>query len=118
VDSGDTVGRPPEIEYAAAPRLRRSGPGVASFVVAVAAIAALAGVFATISGRPASDMLAYKLLGLSLVLPLLGVVLGIVSVCQRRRYRGLAVAGLTINAVLVVLLLLATVPALIYELRR
>src|SRR4051794_22236242 len=101
-----------------APAPRRSGPGVASFAVAIAAIGTLAAVFANITGRPVSDPLGFKLLGLSLVLPIVGTVLGVVSLCQRRRYRGLAVAGLTINALLVVSLLLIIVPALVYELRR
>jgi hypothetical protein len=107
------------IEYAVplAPR-RRSGLGIASFVMALAALGGLVGVFSTIAGRPTSDPLAYKLFGLLLILPLVGTVLGVASICQRRRYRGLAVAGLTINVLLGVFVLLVAVPALLHELSR
>ena len=98
--------------------MRRSRAGIASFAIAIAAVAVLAGVVATISGRRASDPLGFKLLGLSLILPVVGTVFGIISVCQRRRYRGLAVTGLTINALLAIFVLLVTVPALVFELRR
>jgi hypothetical protein len=106
------------IEYSPLPPLRRSGVGIASFCVAVAAAATLIAVFSAIEGRPASDMMAYKLLGLAFILPAAGTVLGTVSMFQRRRYRGLPVAGLTINVLLGLFVLLITVPSLIHELSR
>ena len=69
-----------------------------------------------IVGRPASDMTTYKLLGLVFILPAVGTVLGVVSLFQRRRYRGLPVAGLAINVLLGLFLLLIIVPALGREL--
>ena len=99
------------IEYAVPPPLRRSRLGFASFVVAIAAVGTLVAVFAAINGRPASDLKVYKLLGLSFILPAVGTILGVASTRQRRRYRGLAVAGLTINVLLSLFVLLVTVPA-------
>jgi hypothetical protein len=100
------------IEYAAPPARRRSGLGIASFVLAIVAVGSIIAVFLAISGRRASDPLAYELFGLSLILPVVGTVFGIVSLCQRHRYRGLAVAGLTINAALTCFVLVVTVPSL------
>ena len=57
------------IEYAPLPPRQRSGVGIASFCVAVAAVATLVAVFSAIKGRSASDMMAYKLLGLAFILP-------------------------------------------------
>lgn len=111
----DPTGSPP-IEYELLPPLRHSGPGIASFVVALLALGVLVAVFTVINGRSASDMLPYVLLGLALILPLIGTVLGAMSLFQRRRYRGLPIAGLTINTLLCILLLLAIVPSLIHEL--
>src|SRR5437870_911760 len=88
------------IEYAVLPPLRRSGLGIASFAVAIAAVGTLVAVFAAIIGRPVSDRMPNILLGLSFIPPAVGTVLGVASICQRRRYRGLAVAGLTINILL------------------
>ena len=76
------------------------------FCVAVAAIATLVAVFSAIKGRSASDMMAYKLLGLAFILPAAGTVLGMVSMFQRRRYRGLPIAGLAINLLLGLFVLL------------
>jgi heme/copper-type cytochrome/quinol oxidase subunit 3 len=70
-----------------------------------------------IVGRSASDMMAYKLLGLTLILPAVGTVLGVASMFQRRRYRGLPIAGLAINVLLGLFLLLIIVPSLGHELR-
>lgn len=95
------------IEYATPLPVRQSGLGIASFVVAIAAIATLGAVFAKINGRPASDPLAYKLLGLALILPVSGTVLGIASLRQRRRHRGLAVVGLILSVLLSLIELLA-----------
>lgn len=103
------------IEYAAPPARRRSGLGIASFVLSIVAVGTILAVFLAISGRPASDPLAYELFGLSLILPVVGTVFGIVSLCQRRRHRGLAVAGLTINAALTCFVLLLTVPSLLMK---
>jgi uncharacterized membrane protein len=105
------------IEYAPQP-LRRSGVGIASFCVAVAGVATFVAVFHWgIEGRRASDMMAYKLFGLTFILPAVGTVLGLVSMFQRRRYRGLPIAGLTINVLLGLLVLLIIVPSLGHELR-
>jgi hypothetical protein len=106
------------VEYAPLPPLRRSGVGIASFCVAVAAVVALLTVFSAIEGRPASDMTAYKLLGLAFILPAVGTVLGAASMFQRRRYRGLPIAGLAINLLLGLFVLLITVPSLLHELSR
>jgi hypothetical protein len=62
-------------------------------------------------------MMAYKLFGLTFILPAVGTVLGLVSMFQRRRYRGLPIAGLTINVLLGLLVLLIIVPSLGHELR-
>jgi hypothetical protein len=62
-------------------------------------------------------MMAYKLLGLTFILPAVGTVLGVVSMFQRRRYRGLPIAGLAINVLLGLFVLLITVPSLLHELR-
>ena len=62
-------------------------------------------------------MMAYKLFGLTFILPAVGTALGVVSMFQRRRYRGLPVAGLTINLLLCLVVLLTAVPALLHELR-
>ena len=62
-------------------------------------------------------MMVYKLLGLVFIMPAVGTVLGVVSLFQRRRYRGLPVAGLAINLLLGLFLLLIIVPALGHELR-
>lgn len=106
------------IEYAPLPPLRRSGVGIASFCIAVAGAATLVAVFHwAIEGRPASDMMVYKLFGLILILPAVGTILGVVSMFQHRRYRGLPIAGLTINALLALLVLLIAVPSLLHELR-
>ncbi len=53
-----------------------------------------------IEGRSASDMMSYKLLGLTFILPAVGTVLDVVSMFQRRRYRDLSIAGLAINVLL------------------
>jgi cytochrome bd-type quinol oxidase subunit 2 len=106
------------IEYAPLPPRQQSGVGIASFCIAVAAVAILVAVFSAIKGRSASDMMAYKLLGLAFILPALGTVLGIVSMFQRRRYRGLPIAGLAINLLLGLFVLLITVPSLLHELSR
>jgi hypothetical protein len=106
------------IEYAPPPPLRRSGVGIASFCVAVAAAATLIALFWAIEGRPASDMMVYKVLGLAFILPAVGTVLGTVSMFQRRRYRGLPIAGLAINVLLGLFVLLITVPSLLHELSR
>jgi hypothetical protein len=114
------AGEPPDaspMDYEVLPPLRRSGPGIASFVLAVAAVGALVAVFAKIVGRPASDMLAYKLFALVFILPAVGMVLGVVSMFQRRRYRALPIAGLTINVLLCLFLLLVTIPSLLHEWR-
>lgn len=106
------------IEYATLRPLRRSGVGIASFWVAAAGAATLVAVFnLAIVGRPASDMMVYKLLGLVFILPAVGTVLGVVSLLQRRRHRGLPIAGLAINMLLALFLLLIIVPALGHELR-
>ena len=106
------------IEYAPSPPpLRRSGVGIASFCVAVAGTVTFVAVFSlAIVGRPASDMMAYKLLGLTFILPAVGTVLGVVSMFQRRRHRSLPIAGLAINMLLGLFLLLITVPSLLHEL--
>jgi hypothetical protein len=104
------------IGYAPQP-LRRSGVGIASFCVGVAAAATLIAVFSTIEGRSASDMMVYKLLGITFVVPAVGTVLGVASMFQRRRYRGLPIAGLAINVFLGLFWLLITVPSLLHELR-
>ena len=44
--------------------------------------------------------------------------LGVVSIFQRRRYRGLPIAGLAINVLLGLFVLLITVPSLLHELSR
>ena len=107
-----------QLEYAPLPPVRWSGVGIASFCVAIAATATLVAVFHwAIEGRPASDMMAYKLLGLTFILPAVGTVLGVVSMFQRRRYRGLPIVGLVINAILGLIVLLITVPSLLHELR-
>ena len=62
-------------------------------------------------------MMVYKLLGATFIVPAAGTVLGIVSMFQRGRHRGLPRAGLAINTVLSLLWLLITVPALLHELR-
>src|SRR3954464_14539133 len=103
------------IEYAVPPQLRRSGLGIASFALALVAVGTLAAVFAAIIGRPVSDRMPYILLGLSFIPPAVGTVLGIASMRQRHRYRGLAVAGLTINILLSLFVLVVTVPALLYQ---
>ena len=90
--------------------------GVASFCVAVAAAATLSVVLWALQGRAASDVMAYRLLGRAFTLPMnmssctlvglafiltgLGTVLGVVSMFQRRRRRGWAIAGVAINALL------------------
>ena len=71
-----------------------------------------------IAGRSASDMMTYKLLGLTFILPAVGTALGIVSMFQRRRYRGFPVAGLTINVLLGLFVLLITVPPVVRELSK
>jgi len=107
------------IEYAPLPPMRRSGVGIASFCVAVAGAATFLAIFNwAIVGRSASDMMAYKLLGLTFILPAVGTVLGVVSIFQRRRYRGLPIAGLAINVLLGLFVLLITVPSLLHELSR
>jgi hypothetical protein len=105
------------IDYAVPrPPRRRSGAGRVSFAIAIAAVAVLLAVFAAINGRPASDPTAYKLFALSLILPAAGTVFGVVALCQPWRYRGLAVAGLILNVMMVLCLLLAVVPSLLHEL--
>jgi hypothetical protein len=105
------------LEYAPDP-LRRSGVGVASFCIAVAGVATFVAVFNfAVVGRPVSDMTGYKLLGLTLILPAVGMVLGVASMFQRRRYRGLPTAGLAINVLLGLFVLLIIVPSLGHELR-
>jgi len=107
------------IEYAPRAPLRRSGVGIASFCVAVAGLATFVAVFQwAIAGRSASDMTAYKLLALTFILPAVGTVLGALSMFQRQRYRGLPIAGLTINVLLGLFVLLITVPSLLYERAR
>ena len=101
------------IEYAVLPPLRRSGLGIASFVVAIAAVGVLVAVFAKIIGTPVSDPMGYRLIDLSLIPPIAGTMLGVASMCQRRRYRGLAIAGLTINALLSLFVLLLVVQGLL-----
>ena len=71
-----------------------------------------------IEGRSASDMMAYKLLGLTFILPAVGTVLGALSMFQRRRYRGLPIARLTINVLLGLVVLLIAVPSLLHERAR
>src|SRR5688572_25176449 len=94
------------IEYAPV-SLRRSGVGIASFCVAVAGAVAFLAVFnLAIVGRSASDMMVYKLLGVTLILPAVGTALGVVSMFQRRRHRGLPIAGLAINVLLGLFMLL------------
>ena len=105
------------IEYAPLPPLRRSGVGIASLCVAVAGAATFLAVFNwAIVGRSASDRMVYKLLGLIFILPAVGTVFGVVSMCQRRRYRGLPIAGLAINVLLGLFVLLIIVPSLGHEL--
>ncbi|MEA2707513.1 MAG: hypothetical protein QOF78_114 [Phycisphaerales bacterium] len=62
-------------------------------------------------------MTAYKLLASTFMLPAVGTVLGVVSMFQRRRYRGLPIAGLAINVFLGLFVVLITVPSLLHELR-
>ena len=106
------------IDYATPPPARRrSGVGIASFCVAVAGAVTLVAVFHwAIEGRRASDMMVYKLFGLTFILPAVGTVLGGVSMFQRRRHRGLPIAGLTINLLLGLVVLLVAVPSLLHEL--
>jgi hypothetical protein len=104
------------IEYAPPPR-QRSGVGIASFCVAVAGAATfLAAFHLAIGGRSASDMTAYKLLGLIFIFPAAGTVSGVLSMFQRPRHRGLPIAGLAINVLFAPFLLLIMVPALGHEL--
>jgi len=105
---------PYAIEYEMPPPLRRSGLGIASFVVAIAGMITFLAVFAAIVGRSASDPIAHRLLGITFIPPAVGTVLGVVSILQRRRYRGLAVAGLTINVLMSFFVLVVTVPAILH----
>jgi hypothetical protein len=123
------------IEYAPPlPPRRRSGVGIASFCVAVAAAVTLIVVFWAMQGRPASDIMPYWLLGRAFTLPMnmmacnlfglafivaaVGAVLGAVSMFQRRRYRGLPIAGLAINVLLGLFVLRIWAPLLLRELTR
>ena len=108
------------IEYAPPlPPRRRSGVGIASFCIEVAGVATFVAILQwAIVGRSASDMTAYKLLGLTFILPAAGTALGVASMFQRRRYRGLPIAGLTINVLLGLFVLLIMVPSLVQALSR
>lgn len=87
-------------------------------------------VFWAIQGRIASGYMPYgpftlpmdrtvcTLFGLAFILPAVGTVLGIVSMFQRRRRRGLPIVGLTINVLLGLFVLRIAVPLLLFELSR
>ena len=106
--------------FPAAPPHSRAG--IASFILGVLSIV---GLFLSLNVRksapaapgsaPAMDSRATAtlLFALFLVLPLIGLALGIVGVTRRNRKHGLAIAGIVLNAIVLLLIAAAVTWALL-----
>lgn len=127
--SGQELSADPEYVYQENKRdLKHSGPGIASFVIALVTVAAYAITFLYV-GAQASSILnennkliadsaeAIMYLGLSVLLlaavNVIGAVIGIIGLTLRKRRKVFAVIGTIINAVILLLFMLLIASVLV-----